>query len=82
MTTTATITSGMTASPSLASSSVASSVELNGSRSITVLMAPMPMATPGTRVSPGRWAAAIPAAAPTNIAGKIGPPRKLDREIP
>ena len=53
-----------------------------GSLSITVHMAPIPMATPGTRDMPGRWDAAIPAAAPMNIDGKTGPPRKLDSDMP
>ena len=44
---------------------------------MTVLIAPMPIATAGTSDMPGRSAAATPAAAPMKIAGKIGPPRKL-----
>ena len=74
-TTTATITSGIAASPSEASSSVASSVEVSGSASITVDIAPMPIATAGTSSSPGRCDAAMPPAAPMNIAGNTGPPR-------
>ena len=53
-----------------------------GSLSITVAMAPMPMATAGTRDSPGRCDAATPMAPPMNMAGKMGPPRKLDSERP
>ena len=45
-------------------------------------MAPMPMATPGTKDKPARWEAAMPPAAPMNIEGKTGPPRKLDKESP
>jgi hypothetical protein len=36
----------------------------------------MPIAAAGMTSSPGRCDAAIPAAAPTNIAGNTGPPRK------
>ena len=74
------MTTEMTLIPSLANSSVASKVEVIGSRSITVHMAPIPMATPGTNDSPGRWEAATPAAAPMNIDGNTGPPRKLDSD--
>ncbi len=49
---------------------------------MTALIAPMPIATPGTSDMPGRSAAATPATAPMKIAGKIGPPRKLERQIP
>ena len=75
--TTATITSGVTASPSEASSKVASSTEVSGSRSIATVIAPMPMATAGTSGRPGRCDIAAPPTAPMNIAGKTGPPRKL-----
>ena len=51
-TTTATITSGMTVTPSEPSSKVASRTEVSGSESIAAHIAPMPMATPGTSVSP------------------------------
>ena len=61
---------------------MASRVEEKGSLSITVDMAPMPMASPGTSVSPGRWEPAMPAAAPMKRAGKTGPPRKLESEMP
>ncbi len=76
------MTTGMTASPSLYSNRVANSVEVNGSLSITVHMAPIPMATPGTSDRPGRWDAATPPAAPMNMDGNTGPPRKLESEIP
>ena len=39
--------------------------------------APIPTATAGVSSNPGSWAAIRPAAAPRNIAGKVGPPRKL-----
>ncbi len=45
-TTTATITRGITVSPSLPSSSVARSTEIIGSRSIATHMAPTPIANP------------------------------------
>src|SRR3954467_11268907 len=40
------------------------------------VIAANPMATPATSDSPGRWERAIPPAAPMNMAGKGGPPRK------
>ena len=78
--TTATMTSGITASPSEPSRSVASITEVSGSPSITTDMAPIPIARPGTSSIPGRCDAAMPPAAPMNIAGNTGPPRKLDSE--
>ena len=59
---------------------MASSVEVSGSVSITVHIAPMPIATAGTSSSPGRSRAAMPPAAPMNIAGNTGPPRKLESD--
>src|ERR1700761_406776 len=76
-TTTATITSGITASTSEASSMVASSTEASGSLRIATLIAPMPMATAGTNGRPGRCDMAAPPTVPMNIAGNVGPPRKL-----
>ena len=72
----------MTSVPSLNINRVASSVAVMGSLSMTVHMAPIPMATPGTSDMPGRCDAAIPAAAPMNIDGNTGPPRKLESESP
>ena len=72
----------MTARPSEASSRVASRTEVSGSRSITTDIAPMPMATPATSGSPGRCDSAMPPTAPMNIAGNVGPPRKLLSEMP
>ncbi len=74
--------SGARDSPSPANSRVASRVAVSGRRSITVVIAPSPIAAPGTTAIPGRWEAAIPSAAPMNMDGKIGPPRKEDRETP
>jgi hypothetical protein len=54
---------------------VASIVAVSGSVSITVHIAPMPIAAAGMTSSPGRCDAAIPAAAPMNIAGRPGRPR-------
>src|ERR1700761_6897483 len=76
-TTTATMTSGITASPSEDSSKVTSSTDDSGSRSTATVVAPMPMATAGTRGRPGRCDIAAPPTAPMNIAGNVGPPRKL-----
>ena len=73
------MTSGVTLSPSLAKSSTARRVEVSGSLSITVHMAPMPIATAGTSTRPGRWEPATPMAAPMNIDGNTGPPRNADR---
>ena len=42
--------------------------------------APMPIPIAGARSIPGRPLTAIPSTAPTNIAGKTGPPRKALRE--
>jgi hypothetical protein len=72
----------MTASPSSASSSVANRTEVNGNLSSTTDIAPMPMAAPATSGNPGRWDSAIPPAAPRNIAGNTGPPRKLASDTP
>ena len=72
----------MTVTPSDPSSSVASSTEVSGRVSITTVIAPMPIATAGTSGSPGRWDSAMPPAVPMNMAGKIGPPRKLLRDTP
>jgi hypothetical protein len=46
---------------------VASSVEVGGSVSLTVHIAPTPIATAGTSSRRGRFEAAIPPAAPMNI---------------
>jgi hypothetical protein len=72
----------MTATPSEASSKEASKTEVSGSLSITTDIAPTPMATPSISGSPGRCDSAMPPAAPTNRAGKVGPPRKLLRDTP
>ena len=81
-TTTATMTSGITASPSENSSSVASITEVIGSLSMETLIAPIPMATAGTSGRPGAWESSIPPAAPMNMAGNTGPPRKALIETP
>ena len=81
-TTTATITSGITARASDPSSREASKTEVSGSLSITTVIAPMPMATPSTSGSPGRCDRATPPAAPRNMAGNVGPPRKPLSDAP
>ena len=48
---------------------------------MTAHIAPIPIPTAGTSSMPGSSAAATPPAAPMNIAGNTGPPRKLDSEI-
>jgi hypothetical protein len=75
-TTAATITTGMTVIPSVPRKRVVSSTAVIGSRSIATVIAPIPMATAGTSGNPGRWDRPIPPAAPRNIAGNVGPPRK------
>jgi len=52
-----------------------------GNLSAPAVMAPTPSATPAIIGKPGRCESAIPPAAPMNMAGKIGPPRKLLKEI-
>src|SRR3954447_14049575 len=79
-TTTATITRGITFRPSDESSNVARSTDVRGKDSMVQLIAPMPIANAGTSGRPGRCDAAIPPAAPMNIAGNTGPPRKLDSD--
>jgi hypothetical protein len=76
------MTSGITARPSEASRSVASSTDVSGRPSIATDIAPMPVATPATSGKPGRWDKAMPPAAPMNNAGKMGPPRKLLSDTP
>ena len=48
---------------------------------MTAHIAPIPIPTAGTSSMPGSSAAATPPAAPMNIAGNTGPPRKVDSEI-
>ena len=76
-TTTDTMTSGTTVMPSVPRNSVVSSTAVSGKPSSTAHIAPMPIAAPATAGSPGRWDSAMPPAAPMNIDGKIGPPRKV-----
>jgi IS5 family transposase len=81
-TTTATMTSGVTDTPSAPSNRMASSVEVNGSRSIAAHIAPMPIPMAGARSIPGNPLAAMPMAAPMNIDGKTGPPRNALSDRP
>jgi hypothetical protein len=71
------ITSGIASRPLDNISNVASNTAVIGSRSMVAVIAPMPMAAPEIMSSPGRWESATHPTAPRNIAGKIGPPRKL-----
>ena len=80
--TTATITCGVTTTPSLPIKMTASRVAVSGSRSIAQLIAPMPMAIAGARSMPGSPLAPMPTAPPMNRAGKTGPPRKALSDKP
>ena len=81
VTTTATMVRGTASAPLEPSSRVASSVEVIGSPSIAVDIAPMPIAIAGTSSRPGRCDAASPPAAPMKMAGKIGaPPEARERQ--
>ena len=79
-TATATTTCGVTDRPSLPSRRVARRVEVSGSLSIAQDSAPIPIPIAGPRSIPGSPLTAIPSTAPTNMAGKTGPPRKALRD--
>ena len=49
---------------------------------MTTVMAPMPMPTPAIGDNPGRCDSASPKAAPMNMPGKVGPPRKPLSDTP
>ena len=53
------------------------STDVSGSPSIATIIAPIPIAAPAIIGRPGRWESAMPPAAPMNMLGKMGPPRKL-----
>jgi hypothetical protein len=60
-----------------------SSTAVSGSPpSMTTVIAPIPRPTPSIRGRPGRWDRAIPPAAPMNMPGKVGPPRKQLSDTP
>ncbi len=80
-TTTATITTGMRVTASERKSRLGRSTAVIGILSAPATMAPTPMAAPAIIGSPPTWDSAIPPAAPMNMLGKIGPPRKLLSEI-
>ena len=63
-------------------SSVASSTEVNGRRSIDTHIAPIPIATAGTSCIPGRFMVRTPSAAPMNMLGNTGPPRNALSDRP
>ena len=66
-----------------ARNTIVSSTAVSGSPpSMTTSIAPMPMPTPSMSGRPGRWDRAIPPAAPMNMPGKVGPPRKPLSEKP
>jgi hypothetical protein len=79
--TTATIVSGIVLIPSVPRKRVVSSTAVIGSCSIPAVIAPIPMAAPAIIGRPGRCDIAIPPAAPMNIPGKVGPPRKPASEM-
>ena len=54
----------------------------SGSRRNATDIAPMHTGIATDDGKPGRWDNAMPPAAPMNIAGNVGPPRKDPREIP
>ena len=64
----------------VAVNTVPTTTALSGSRKIVTMPAAMPTATATVIGNPGRCDIMIPAAAPRNIAGKVGPPRKLPSE--
>jgi hypothetical protein len=76
-TTTATITTGITLMPLALKNSVVSRTAVIGSCSIPAVIAPTPIAAPVIIGRPARCDSAIPPAAPMNMPGKVGPPRKL-----
>ena len=79
--TTATIVSGIVWTPSVPRKRVVISTAVIGSCSIPATIAPIPMLAPAITGSPGRCASRIPPVAPTNMLGKIGPPRKPASEM-
>jgi hypothetical protein len=76
------MTSGVTAAASENKSSDTSRADVIGSRSIAVIMAPMPMAMAGTAGRPGRCDSRRPPAAPRKMLGNTGPPRKVASDNP
>ena len=74
-TTTPTMISGSTLGPACDVSSVASTTAESGSRSTATIATPMPTGTAADSGKPGRCEHMIPAAAPRNSAGNVGPPR-------
>ena len=67
---------GMRAISSASRKMAVSSTEVSGRPSIVTAMAPIPMATPAIMGRPARCDRAMPPAAPMNIDGNVGPPRK------
>src|SRR5512132_3170299 len=73
--------SGATSSPALAERRVAIMTEARGRRRTETQHAPTSAATAGVSEYPGRCAARSPATTPRKMAGNVGPPRKLLREM-
>ena len=73
--TTPTMIKGSTLGPARDVSSVASTTADSGSLSTATIAAPIPTGTAADNGKPGRCEAMIPAAAPRNSAGNVGPPR-------
>jgi len=74
--------SGMRVAESASRNSEARRTEVSGRPSIAAVIAPIPMAAPAIIGRPGACDSAIPPAAPMNMPGKVGPPRKLLRDAP
>jgi len=75
-TTTATMISGIVLMPLVPRNSVVIRTAVRGSWSIPAVIAAIPIAAPAIIGRPGRCDSAIPPAAPMNMPGKVGPPRK------
>ena len=72
--------SGSTPAPALAVSTVPITTAVRGKRSTAATPQAMPTPTPASNGMPGSRENMIPAATPRNIAGNVGPPRKLPNE--
>src|SRR3954451_19418376 len=73
---------GSDPAPEFTVNNVASTTADSGSLSTATTAAPRTTATAGVVSKPGSCAANSPAAAPRNIAGNVGPPRKVPTEMP
>ena len=75
------MTTGIRSTASERKRRLGSSTAVIGMRSAPATMAPTPMAAPAIMGSPPTWESGMPPAAPMNMLGKIGPPRKPLSEI-